>query len=765
MSIDIDCARRTAAGAAALRAAIAATLLTAGAAGAVAATPATAAGEAAGLEEVTVSARRVSERLQDVPMSVTSLSGEMLERQSAQTVFDVQATVPALRVRYGSGDQSTLIVSLRGPTHNRQDVTVDPAVGIYVDDVVYAHPVGTNADLLDIASVEVLQGPQGTLFGRNTIGGALVIKTKDPQHDVTSMVVGAGAGSYGHQKLSGVLNLPLTDRLALRVAAQTAGNSGLQRELVTNTRLLKSDVDSGRVKLDFRLNDAISVLAGFEYLDVNGRSPAMAIMKVTSATAPMSREIGLQSGGTHTIFDYEAPPAGTTYGNGPGVADFDTIAHTAYLRGTWRASWAETNLIVSRRSVRHHRLFDIDGTPFNVFNGGYDHGLEQWTGELRSNGNAFSDRLAWQAGVFFFTEKGIDDTHFLQWPTINGPTRTPQNNLAYLKTDSTAAYTQATYHFTDRFSMTGGLRYTKDDKKLTARNFLGPPDMSGPTTCNVPVAARPASGECVAHLKYDDNQTNYVVSLEYKFTPDMLAYVRHGTGFRAGGLNQRVNNIGTLDPFAGEEITDTEVGLKADWLDRRLRTNLSLFYSDYKNLLLAIQDFLRGSFVTNAGDVEQKGGQLTVDALVTDDLRLGASYARTEVEYTRINPLAGPVAPDLLAGVPENTAAFNAEYTRDLGNLGRLFLRADYQWTDKINYVGIRTAYEPYFTSRSVGLVNARIGFAFANQPIDVAVWGKNVLDKKYMAYGLDQASIGAIVGQWGPPAQFGVDVTYRFGD
>lgn len=713
------------------------------------------------LEEVTVSARRVVERLQDVPMSVTSLSGAALEQQSARAVFDVQATVPGLRVRYGSGDQSTLLVSLRGPTHNRQDVTVDPAVGIYVDDVVYAHPVGTNADLLDIQSVEVLQGPQGTLFGRNTIGGALVIRTNDPEFDSSSFVFGAGAGSYGQQRLSGVANLSTGEKFAVRVAAQTAGNDGLQRDLSSRKRALKTEADSGRIKLAYQATDNISLLAGFEYLNIDGVSPVIAVNQITNPTAVFPREVSLQSGGTDTLSEFVNPPSGTTYGNG--IGDFTTRAHTEYLRGSWDSSVGLVELITARRTIRHDRFSDIDGTPYVVHHARYNHDLEQYTGELRFSGRSISDRLQWQLGAFYFTEEGDDDTQFTQWPMINGP-RTPQNNLAYLETSSTAGYGQATFAFTDRLSITGGVRYTSEDKELVAQNYLGPTDGSGPTICNVPVEVRPATGECIGHLAYDDTQFNYLVSVDYKLTPDVLAYVRHGTGFRAGGLNQRVSSIGTLDPFEGEELVDTEAGLKADWLEGRLRTNLSVFYSEYDNLLLAIQDFLRGSFVTNSGDVEQKGAQLTFDALVARGLRLGGSFGFTDVKYTSVTPLAGPIARDLLPGAPEKTGAINVEYTTDVA-IGELTLRADYQWTDEINYVGVRNGFERGYTSEAVGLVNARIGLALRAQPVEIAVWGKNITGEEYLAYGLDQANIGVTIHQWGPPSQFGVDVTYRFGD
>lgn len=753
-----------------------------------------------GLADIVVMARRREENAQTVPISITAFSGAQLQAQSAVKLADIRRLTPNLFIGASGGSgPGGLVVGIRGQVQTDTIATLDPSVGIYVDGVYWARANGANADLLDVTSVNVLKGPQGTLFGRNTTGGALTLTTGDPDPTKFSGQLQGRVGNYGQHDELAVLNLPIvTDKVALRLAANKINNNGFERNLTTGQRVGNQDTYTVRAKLLVRPVDSLTIIGSYEHFDVGQRTRLTKLRY--SLPFPASPEIvaALATGGCLQAFNPACPapfvPGSQTFGqyaNAGGFYDgYSNIdgresanTDTASIRANLDLSFATLKYIGAYREVASDSgVYDYDGTPFTILQPHNYANVHQWSHELQLNGKAGGDRVDYTLGGYLFTEAGSDGSTTLALPAINP--NNPSVTAGNVTTHSWAIFGQLTAKITDELSFTGGLRYSHDRKTLDlASTSAGNCALSVGT----PLARLPNTN-CLVSQARTDSAVSYLASLDYKIGSNVLVYAKTSKGYRAGGFNLRGTTPSTFGPFQPESVTDYEIGLKSEFLDRRVRFNVSAFHSDYTDIQrgVLVSNGLGGVATTtiNAGKARINGLEAELTARPTGGLELSATLGITDAKYKAFtsacpSPFPATAVVPCVNGtldrsgekferVPPVTWSLGASYTHSVP-LGSATVRADYSYQGKTYQVGITQtitpAYVPYVTQNGYGLLNARISWDIANPNISLAVYGRNLTQTKYYAYQLDLASagLGYFISNAGIPRQYGVEATFRF--
>ncbi|MDB5447551.1 MAG: TonB-dependent receptor [Phenylobacterium sp.] len=727
------------------------------------AAPAQTAGNAAGprLEEIVVTARRAAENLQEVPISVTALSGQALERKSVTTVGELATFTPNARIRAHPSDPTTIVLSFRGQVQNDVLPTLDPSVGVYVDGVYWARAFGANASLIDIERVEVLKGPQGTLFGRNTTGGALNMKTNDPNFEAFSGNVSGRVGNHDLREGSGVVNMPLNDKVALRLAADYTDFGGYGHELVTGADLNDYKSWMLRAKLLFKPTDNTRLLLSAEQYQFHGAGASPKLIFFAPGSAA-TFEVAAESKGTDSLSKYLYNGQGSPYDVADGFKPYDRVNTGTYsATGSVDSSVGTINAIVGYRRYKTRRNEDLDGTPYKILTPDQMSEGHQFSQELQLTGHAMSNKLDYAAGVFHFDEnipEDVEASYALQ--AINPGA--PAVSEGSIRNRSIAAYTQENFHFTDQFSVTAGVRYSVDKRELRSRNKIGPT-----FACNVPVGLRTSPTVCESDQKHTWHGWSYTLSGNYQPTQDTLIYVKTSKGFRSGGFQLRGGaTVTDFSPFDPETVTDYEAGLKSEFLDHRVRFNTAAFYSDYQNIQrTGIVPRVGGglsTIVTNAARGVVKGLEAEVTALPVERLELSGSIGITRPHYKRFVDASGDRSNEQFESVAKFTAAASAQYTVPV-SLGDLQLQADYAWTGPM--VWGKNLAPPASVSKGYSLVNARAALKLAKPNVELAIFAKNVFDTRYKYFALDLfgPGLGVIVGYYGAPREVGVQATYNF--
>ncbi|MGK2911428.1 MAG: TonB-dependent receptor [Sphingobium sp.] len=732
-----------------------------------------------GLEEIVVTARRREESLQNVPTSITALTPSDLENRRVVILEDIQNSTPNLRIRNGGGNSSAAIFSIRGQVNNEFIATLDQSVGLYVDELIWSRPIGVNANLLDLASVQVLKGPQGTLFGRNTTGGAIVLRTNDPDPSEFSGSVKLGYGRFDRREGAAVLNVPLAEGLAIRGAIQRVKADPQFKNTVGGPDQGNEDVWTGRVKLLVEPTDAIRFVATYDHYEMDQFALPWYSQFYDPNAIGASFAIALQQAGGRN----PGPASAFVRGSGGHTTTNDsadyTRAKTDTASGILTVDLGDVTVkaIGGFRSIFHHTDQDLDGSPYVVLATRGQQSIDQYSGELQLIGKAFDNRLDYTIGGFLFRESGYDTSTALSIPPVNPGN--PNYTSGDVRNTSRAAYAQISYKITDELSFTGGLRYSKDRKALTSFNGTG--EGAG-FQCSVPVALRVSPAVCQSiPLVTSADGISYTAGLDYRIDGNTMVYAKTSRGFRSGGFNLRASGAEALfSPFKPEKVTDYEVGLKAELLDNHVRFNIAAFYSDYKEVqrsqTVSIVNSQGGvsviSTVANAATARIIGGEAELTAVVTDEFQvntsLGLTYPKYK-EFTEPRVVNGQIiqfdrSGEDFAFVSKMSASAGAQYTTDL-SFGRLLLRADYSYVSRLNFQPtVVPAAQPQRNKQGpVSLVNARASLTIRDNT-DIAFYGKNILGKRYKTDSLDfSGDLGYASAIHAPRPTYGAEVIFRF--
>lgn len=709
------------------------------------------------LEEIVVTAQRREEKLQDVPVSVTAVTAAKLEQQGVFNVNTLQQMAPALSVANFPGDNLTASISLRGLFSADGLPTVDPTVGIYLDGVYIARASGANLNMIDVDRVEVLRGPQGTLFGRNTIGGAINIISTKPKDEFGGSVE-ASYGNYDAWRVQGVINAPVTDNLAVRLVGMHRQHDGYAKSSLTGAELNRDNTEYLRGSASLKLGDAWDLLVVGDYTNTKYRGGQWVVPVATFGTS--ATLITLLSGGKDSAANYNLKPITDT----PATNVYGGYNGTIWGVGgtlTGQVGDVTVKTIIAYRSL--NRLItgnDLDGTPYPILDQiDLLDTQHQLSTELQFSGKSFNDRLTWIAGAYYFSETGHNLAHA---QSLGGILTTRNVTDGRSENTSTSFFGQATYNLTEALRFTIGARWVRDTRLLDSRNLAETPAGTF-VKCNLPIASGPS---CITVLPLGKfNYIPFTVGLDYKLNPDTLLYVKMSRGFRAGGFNLRGTDINALTAFQPERVDSYEAGIKTDLLDHHLRFNLAAYHSKYSNIqLTAVIGTSSGgitSTVQNAGEGQINGLEAEITGAL-GPLTLGVSYGYIDAKFTKLLP---SVTSATLASPFQLTAKHSvnltADFETDLTAGAKLHLHGDYSYKSRLNFASIPPA-NPTNTQGPVGLLGARASVILDNG-LTVAVYGNNLTNERYLLRTLNIESIGSVNGSPGDPRTYGISASYKF--
>jgi iron complex outermembrane receptor protein len=717
-----------------------------------------------GLEDVVVTAQRREQRLQDVPVAVTAFSTVELERRQITDVRALTENAPSITFTatpYGNND---LILAIRGVAPGGVLPNVDQAVGTYVDGLYYARPEGSNFAMVDIASAEVLRGPQGTLFGRNTIGGALNITTNKPTYDFGGSLK-LGYGNYGAITGTGIVNLPLVeDKLAARIVYSHVEHDGYGYNPTLGSDVADQNDDFIRASVRADIAPELRVDLSFDHYSGSNHQPLWVLNSYQEGLSP-SMYAPYVAGSKSRVSQ-----AGYNPVNDSEVYDF-TSTITAQLGS------ATLKSISAYRNVDFEGATDLDGTPIpsaDVRTFKLDG--EQVSQEFQLSGTAFADRLNWTTGAYYFREQ-LRNSPITRLPTaIQDNTIRPDNK-------SVSVFAQLSYEVLPRLRITGGVRAVKDTRGMTytpARYVVAgastvaeaPAGSITPAACPfTAIGLNEAPGSCLYTPDDIDFKTvPFTIGIDYRLPGDGLLFAKFSKGFRSGGFQQASGTTAAFyTPFDEESVGSYEAGTKLTFFDRRLRVAASGYFSKFEdiqqNAILQTSPIVIA--VLNSGTAEIYGGEFEATALL-GDLRLNASLGLIHPEFT-----AGPYKGSEVPTVAKTTYAFSADYPVNL-SAGRVDLHVDYNYRSEVYFLNTvtitGTGPVPLtdFQRRSIrqdgyGLLNAQASFTFDTAPVTVSVYGKNLTDEYFAARSGSFAASNYNTVVIGSPRTYGVNVSYAF--
>jgi len=680
----------------------------------------------AALEEIVVTARRREEALQDVPVAVTALTADALERRQILATTDLDRVTPSLQfTSYGqlSGNNSAAVVFIRGVGQLDPTPAVDPGVGIYIDDVYMGRAVGGAMDFFDVDNIQVLRGPQGTLFGRNTIGGAVLINTVLPGEE-REATLRARIGEDNLREVFGAVTVPLGDRLSFRLSGGTRQRDGYVIRVFDGQDLGDDDVLALNASLRWDVSDSLEVIVRADYSkeDENG-SPF--VFKGINTTAPVAAIASVAAGcpGATIPFAPLAPgdPAFgppfvpetpepdprcannawnlgpyTNGGNAPVESTFDVRGTSATVN--WNIGDSLTLRSISAyRDTDWTGIRDADNTPLTLITTDYTSESKQLSQEVRLHYDG--ERVNGVVGVYYFDEDTDDHvTVPLAFPPsppviaslLAGGPGTRDLQFVNLTTESTAVFTEWTYDVTEALSLTGGVRYTEDDKSMRA-TILNIFPATDPDPSPLPTEAIPDGGPLFIYPDRFSESFDKVTgsaSLKYTFDNGWMVYGSYSSSFKSGGFNQRFNAPpeGFVPlPFAEETVDTLELGFKADITDT-FRLNGALFSSDYDDIQLIYRQGVV-PLLFNAGEATIDGVELEFQLVPSDRLIIEGALSYLDDEIKDITEVPGATA----TITPENTLPFTPKWQANLGigyrfplnNGWSLSPRVDASYTDK----------------------------------------------------------------------------------
>ncbi|HET6565087.1 MAG TPA: TonB-dependent receptor [Xanthomonadales bacterium] len=755
------------------------------------------------LEEVLVTARRRSEKLQDVPIAITALSAETLDRRQVLNTVDLDRVTPSMQfTSYGqlSGNNSAAVVFIRGVGQIDPTPAVDPGVGIYVDDVYMGRAVGGAMDFFDIENIQVLRGPQGTLFGRNTIGGAVLINTVVPGDEFEGRVQ-ARVGEDSLWEVFGAVTMPASEDLSFRLALGARQRDGYVTRVYDGQDLGNEDIFSLRGTMRWDLSDDMRLIAKAYYSrqDENG---APFVFKGINTSAPVPAIVSVAAGCPGATIPFAPIVPGDPRFGPPRVPNIDdprcannfwdmgpyTNGGTAPVESTNDSSGLSANFqwdindsfdlhsITAYHDLSWTGIRDADNTPFVIITTDYTSESTQFSQEFRLNYSA--DRVNGVMGAYYFSEDSDDRvTVPLAFPPsppvisslLAGGPGSRDLQFVNLTTDSIAVFTEWTLDVTQALSITGGLRYTSDDKtmKATVMNLF-PATLPDPNP--LPDKAIPDGGPLFIYPdRFSDtyDNVNYSASVRYSFNEDWMAYGSYATSFKSGGFNQRYNAPppGFVPVSFDEETVESfEVGLKAD-VTETLRVNTAMFWSDYDD----IQTIYRQGVVPllfNAGKASIDGVELEFLFEPTEDLIFegGFSYLDDEIkEVTQIPGTATGVGPDnSLPYTPEWQWNLAASYRFGVWSGWSLAPRVDAAYTDSQYFDAENTAITAQLDS--VTTVNASLVLNDDADKWGIGVYVQNLTDELYPVQGnASLATLGYAEQVYARGRNWYLSVSYNF--
>lgn len=771
---------------------------------------------AAALEEVIITAQKTEETIQSVPISIQALDSKMLESNSVNSFSDIKALVPSLRFTPFPTASANLLVSIRGIPPGAIELTQDTPTAIHINGVYIARGNGLDMSVADLERIEVLRGPQGTLYGRNATAGAINMITAKPT-DQFSFKQQVTVAEQDQRISKTSINVPITDQLFARAAYlydqkegyvdnSAPGGIDFGDRKAQGARFDLRWVPTGDLTVDYSYD-----WSNQRYYTTPGQCMEAGVGSLSSAMDPNQCDDSFQD----ELAFYGHAPRNSVNSDGHTVAvewDFDDKT----LRS-----------ITAYRKINDNYYGILFAGGANFVNGAVDvsvPGLDfsaqsnhtkqhQFSQELQLLGD-LGDRINYSTGLYYFRERGTETKGYgpalvakatsFSLISMNGPRDLEVEN------DSMAAFGQLTWTppvLDDALQVVPGVRFTRDKRKASMferrggafMSFGGGPFNPNNSGSNTPVytgypdAPNSLTGT-PAEFDKSFTKTTPSLTLQYQIDQDMMAYAKYVKGYKSGGTAVRASSTQAFEEgFAPETLESYELGLKSSWLDQRVRINADVFQSKFEDQQVSVRNEVAAATGTasvpfdifNAGSSTYEGAELEIQAAVTDNLRLSANYAYLHFKYDKVeDPATGADVTDFYHNVvPKNAYSVAADYSiPDLG-FGVLDFNLTYSYTDRagiyqdtysVSPTGAATlgarADTRQFITPSYGIWNGRIALSEikvgpnAKGNLTVALWGRNLTDKEYESYNyVTIAQAAQYQAFWGEPRTVGLDLVYKY--
>ncbi|MFI8681761.1 TonB-dependent receptor [Brevundimonas diminuta] len=705
------------------------------------------------VDDIIVSARRRDEALKDVPVAVSAFSAEQLEQKGSADITELTRSAPSLTLQAARGSNSTLISFIRGVGQQDPLWGFEPGVGLYMDDVYIARPQAAVLDIFDIQRIEILRGPQGTLYGRNTIGGAIKYVTKRIDADEPQGQVRASYGSYNQRDLVASAELPFNDKFAVSAAVARYLRDGYGTNLNTGNEHYNKDVTAARFSAEWTPTDNLFFrLAGD-------------IVKDDSNARHGHREL--------------APSPADVYDTNAGAGDANRVESKGLsLTGEWNVNeWLTLKSVTAQRDGLTRGNIDFDNLPAPILDIPARYDDDQFSQEFQA---VFSgDRWSGVAGVYY-----LDATASGAFDTVLGLANLTTLTSGSVDTKSYAVFGDFSYEVTDALSVSVGARWTHDEKTGTVfrRQYLGIRSPGFGNGAAVPIAA--PRTDYTATKEFEKFTPR--VSVSYKLTPDLTTYVSWGEGFKSGGFDMRGDAVlypDTVKGYRPETVETWEIGLKGSLFDNRLNFATAIYDSSYEDQQITTQypaGATVASVVDNVGSSSIRGWEFEGRLRVTDSLTLNGMLSYTDAKFDQFaayiptGPLntTCPTQPGCFVDVsdqrdfqntPEWTGSIGATYTHWMENGSSLAFipsasyRGDYQLFETAN---------PILDQEAFWMFDASLVWTSSNDRLTVGVHGKNLSDEQYRVggYVFPGALFGdSLIGYYGAPRTVTATVGLKF--
>jgi len=726
------------------------------------------------VEEMTITARKMEEDLQKTPISVSAFSGGGLEDRGMTDVAQIAPFVPNLSFQNNpsfGGAGNAAAIYIRGIGQKEFLPTTEPGVGLYVDGVYIARSVGGILDLIDIERVEVLRGPQGTLFGRNTNGGAVSITTIKP-HDEFEADVSATTGTDHRVDLKGSINVPITDTVFGRVTALAKTQNGYVRR---DDGEEFGDVDTlgGRFSLLWEATDSLEFGLSVEGTQERVDGPALTLLGINYGapvdpdTPPMATIHNVLATAAPNPPAPDTPPCATPgMTSNPAVplcyddrfiygknAERTSGTAPAYSRtDIWgvnlNISWDITDALTLKsitawRDLESKFARDGDHSEHRVSQFYDDLRQQQFTQEVQLLGESFNDRLKWIVGLYYFTEDG-DNRNELDFTVSRFRSGGAFDN------ESMAAFAQGTFDVTSRLHLTAGLRYTDETKKFTPDQIIhenyfagsGHPQLDAPFM----QAGQRVLPMVEEELEFDE--LDPYLNLSFDITDKTMAYVSYSEGFKSGGFTQRVfppivagftapagtADIDLIPTFEPEYVKVYELGAKYTGFDNRFRLNGAIFYTDYTDM--QIQTFTSVAPITkNAAEATITGFELETQFVPLESWFVEGGIGYLDAEYDEIDTAETFIDKDnRLDRVSDWTLSAATFYEIGIGGAGTIVPRLEWSYRSKFDNDAFNTV---EIRQDGYHLVNANVAWRNADDNLSIIVGATNLTDENYLITGI----------------------------
>jgi iron complex outermembrane receptor protein len=718
------------------------------------------------IEEILVTAQKREQSLQEVPVAVSALSGRALQDRHVSDIMDLNQLTPGLQVK-ASDNAANPKIFIRGVGLNDFNPNTASAVGIYADGVYIGSPLAQMGQFFDVERLEVLRGPQGTLYGRNTTGGAINVITRKPTQEV-SADLNVEAGRFDSLNVEAAVGGALAkDVLAGRVAVNVMRDDGYTLNRLTGHMGNDTDRWAARGSLSFTPTETFEGLLQVRF----GKSEGGSIWAYNRSIIPGVPEVagpdgfcapGAYTSGACTDAVGYANTSDNLYQGDYRFEGKDEVeTKGASLTLTWDMEATSLISVTGYDSADRDDLEDTDASPNDVLTASYRAEQSAFSEELRLQSNDESGRAFWVAGLYYSKDE-LDTDSYLEvlsllrplFATPDNPTGfnpdIPVGMFAYpytQDTESWAGFGQVDYDLTDRLTGTIGLRYSRDSKDF---HYDSVAEFGA-----IPIFTLDASK--------DFSSVSGRLGLQYAFNDDANVYVSYNRGYKSGGFfgGQTVTPE-DLAPYEDEQVDAYEIGAKTQWLDKRLRANLSTFYYDYQDLqvytlvqrgALTVQNF------TNASNARIYGAEAEFSFTPTDGLDLSLSGSWLDATYVDFQSVDEDYSGNRLPNSPRTSLTASARY-RWAAFGGSLALQTDATYRSKVYY---DTRNVERLSDRERTFVNARVGWTTPDEHMEFGFWGRNVFDETNISDVVSIDTLGFDAFSVGQPRTAGVYARYSY--